>query len=129
MRKPSRKTLIARADKVFSEYIRRRYADANGIVECYTCGKKDFWKSMDAGHFQSRKHYATRWNETNVQVQCKACNVFRYGEQYKYGINLDARVGKGTAEMLLNLSRRIMKYTDVELIELIDYYKKKLAKL
>lgn len=129
MRKPSRKTLISRADKIFSEYIRKRYADPNGNVICFTCGKRDFWKNMDAGHFQSRKHYATRWNETNVQVQCKGCNVFRYGEQYKFGVNLDAKVGKGTAEMLLTLSRRIMKYTDAELLELIDFYKKKVAEL
>jgi len=40
-KKPSRKTLVDKADKVFSEYIRRRYADDNGVTECFTCGKND----------------------------------------------------------------------------------------
>ena len=42
-RKTSRKTLEKKLDAVFSEYIRRKYADKNGIVSCYTCGKKKFW--------------------------------------------------------------------------------------
>ena len=44
MRKPKRKTLIKKLDTVFSEYIRRKYADKKGIVSCYTCGKKAYWK-------------------------------------------------------------------------------------
>ena len=57
-KKPTRKTLITKLDKVFSEYIRRRYAK-NDIATCVTCGKKDHWKKLQAGHFMSRKHYAT----------------------------------------------------------------------
>ena len=71
-KKPSRKNLIKKLDNVFSQYIRRRFA-VNGITKCVTCGKEDFWRGgeMQAGHFISRKHYATRWNETNVQSQCR----------------------------------------------------------
>lgn len=127
-RKPSRKTLIKKADKVFSEYIRRRYTNDNGITECYTCGKKDHWKELQCGHFMSRKHYSTRWNETNCQVQCAGCNVFRYGEQYKFGRNLDIEFGNGTADDLHQLSRQIVKYDNHDLIEMIKHYEKKLAK-
>lgn len=82
-KKPTRKTLITKLDKVFSEYIRRKDAK-NDIATCVTCGKKDHWKKLQNGHFMSRKHYATRWDEDNVGVQCSACNVFRYGEQYLF---------------------------------------------
>jgi hypothetical protein len=126
-RKPSRKTLINKADKIFSEYIRRRYTNDNGITECYTCGKKDHWKELQCGHFMSRKHYSTRWNETNCQVQCAGCNVFRYGEQYKFGRNLDIEFGNGTADDLHQLSRQIVKYDNNDLIEMIKHYEKKLA--
>mgnify|MGYP003120314573 CR=1 FL=1 len=126
-RKPSRKTLINKADKIFSEYIRRRYTDNNGLAECYTCGKKDHWKELQCGHFMSRKHYSTRWNETNCQVQCAGCNVFRYGEQYKFGRNLDIEFGNGTADDLHQLSRQIVKYDNNDLIEMIKHYEKKLA--
>ena len=82
-KKASRKTIVKKLDAIFSIYIRRRYAK-NNIAECVTCGKRDHWKNLQAGHFMSRKHYATRWDEDNVEVQCMACNVYRYGEQYKF---------------------------------------------
>jgi len=128
-RKPSRKTLVNKADKVFSEYIRRRNADARGFTECFTCGKVDYWKNLQCGHFQSRKHYSTRWNETNCQVQCASCNVFRYGEQYKFGKNIDATFGVGVAEDLDRLSKKIVKFSNEDLLELILFYEKKLAEL
>lgn len=129
MRKPSRKTLVNKADKVFSEYIRRRYTDHNGYAVCFTCGKKDHWKELQCGHFMSRKHYSTRWNETNCQVQCAGCNVFRYGEQYKFGRNLDITLGSGTADELHMLSRQVVKYSNVDLIEMINHYTKKIGEL
>jgi 5-methylcytosine-specific restriction endonuclease McrA len=89
-KKPSRKTIITKLDNIFSQYIRLRYSK-NEISECVTCGKQDHWKKLQAGHFVSRKHYATRWDEDNVQVQCSGCNVFRYGEQYLFSKYLGAR--------------------------------------
>ena len=128
-KKPSRKTLVDKADKVFSEYIRRRYADDNGVTECFTCGKKDHWKKLQYGHFQSRKHYATRWNEDNCQVQCAGCNVFRYGEQYTFGRNLNINIREGLSEELNILSNKIVKYDNHDLMSLIEYYQNKLADL
>ena len=120
-KKPTRKTLITKLDKVFSEYIRRRYAK-NDIATCVTCGKKDHWKKLQAGHFMSRKHYATRWDEDNVEVQCSACNVFRYGEQYLFAKYL----GTEKADMLLAKSRETVKFPDWEIQEMIDLYKTKI---
>ena len=128
-KKPKRSTLVKKADTIFSQYIRKRYADNNGFVECFTCGKKDHWKNLQCGHFMSRKFYSTRWDETNCQVQCSGCNVFRYGEQYKFGRNLDIELGNGIAEGLQQKSKKIMKYTNYELVELIEHYKKKVAEL
>lgn len=128
-KKPKRSTLVKKADTIFSQYIRKRYADNNGFVECFTCGKKDHWKNLQCGHFMSRKFYSTRWDETNCQVQCAGCNVFRYGEQYKFGRNLDIELGNGIAEGLQQKSKKIMKYTNYELVELIEHYKKKVAEL
>jgi hypothetical protein len=124
-RKASRKTLIKKLDTVFSIYIRRRYAKDN-IAECVTCGKQDHWKNLQAGHFMSRKHYATRWDEEgNVQVQCMACNVYRYGEQYKFSKYL----GETKADALLVKSRQIQKFTDADLIDLIELYTDKVNNL
>jgi len=121
----TRSKVVKKLDAVFSEYIRLRNADKNGNVTCFTCGKVEYWKrkGMQAGHFQSRKHYATRWDEINVQVQCSGCNVFKYGEQYKFALNLDKKFGDGTAEELFIKAKEIVKFSTKELETLITYYK------
>lgn len=123
MKKKTRSQLVKELDKVFSEYIRKRDADHNGNVSCFTCGKVAHWKEMQCGHFQSRKHYATRWDEQNCQVQDSGCNIFRSGEQFKFGINLDKKYGQGTAETLERMARFTIKFSNVELQEKIEYYK------
>ena len=119
----SRKSIVAKLDKEFSFYIRQRQS-VGGVVSCFTCGKKDHWRNMDCGHFQSRKHYATRWDEINCQVQCKTCNIFRYGEQFIFGQNLDHKYGEGTANQLLQESRKTIKLSNLDLAEKIEYYKR-----
>jgi len=119
----TRSKLIKELDAVFSKYIRQRSIDFNGNAKCFTCGKIDDWRNLQCGHFQSRKHYATRWNEENCQVQCAGCNVFRYGEQYKFGVNLDLVYGEGTSEALEKMSRFTVKFTTKDLEEKLEYYK------
>ena len=112
-------------DKWFSLYIRLREANEYGYCQCFTCGKVGHYKTggMQNGHFQSRKHMATRFDEENCQVQCVACNMFRQGEQFKFGMNLDAKYGEGKAEELEFLARTIYKVSRVEYEEQISYYK------
>tara|TARA_B100000768_G_scaffold37785_1_gene36438 strand:+ start:988 stop:1401 length:414 start_codon:yes stop_codon:yes gene_type:complete len=112
-------------DKWFSLYIRLREANEYGYCQCFTCGKVGHYKTggMQNGHFQSRKHLSTRFDEDNCQVQCVACNMFRQGEQFKFGINLDAKYGEGTAEELQFLARTTLKISRVEYEEKISYYK------
>jgi hypothetical protein len=129
MAKKERAKVVEKLDAVFSEYIRRRYADHGGFVRCYTCGAEKHWKQMHAGHFQSRSKYATRWNETNVQVQCVSCNIFKAGEQYKFGLRLDAELGEGTAEEMMYLSNQSGKYSIEMLREMVAYYQAQLRGL
>ena len=129
MKKKTRSQLVKELDKVFSEYIRKRNADHNGNVSCFTCDKVAHWKDMQCGHFQSRKHYATRWDEQNCQVQCAGCNIFRSGEQFKFGVNLDKKYGQGTAETLERMARFTIKFSNVELAEKIEYYKQLIKEL
>lgn len=127
-RKVSRKNLIKKLDTVFSLYIRRRHAK-NDIAQCYTCGKKDHYKKLQNGHFMSRKSYATRWDETNCQVQCVKCNMFEQGMSYVFGLNLNKQFGEGTAEELLRKSKEILKLSNDEVISLITKYENKLNSL
>ena len=56
MPKPTIKNLTKKLDTIFSEYIRRKDANKNGLVECFTCGVIKYWKGegMQCGHFISR---------------------------------------------------------------------------
>jgi hypothetical protein len=119
-KKPTRSQLVKKLDTLFSQYIRKKNADKNGNCTCCTCGNVMPWKEIQAGHFMSRKHYSIRWDERNVHPQCVACNVFRYGEQYKYSIFL----GKELADLLYLQSKEVKKYTNDELQSSIEHYSK-----
>ena len=125
----TRKKLIARLDKVFSQWIRQKDADHRGYVECWTCGKVLPWSRVDAGHFQSRAKFSTRWDEMNVKPQCKSCNGFRSGEQFKFARKLDAVYGEGTAEEIERISNQTRKFSVEELEALVDVYNRRLRKL
>ena len=125
-KKLTRSKLVKKADTIFSEYIRKRYANHNGVAECFTCGKTDHYKKLQCGHFQSRRHYNTRWDELNCQVQCVRCNMFRGGEQYKFGLYLDKKYGRGTSEKLYKKANRSVKLSNSDLLEIINYYKQRL---
>jgi len=122
-KKLTRSKLIKKLDTIFSIYIRRKNA-VNDIATCITCGKKDHWKKLQNGHFQSRKHYATRWDEQNCQVQCAGCNVFKYGEQFIFGKNLDEKYYAGLSDELYIKSKQVVKFTNNEIEDMILKYKK-----
>ena len=110
-------------DSWFSKYIRLRDATDMGVAQCFTCGKIDHYKKLQNGHFQSRRHHNTRWDEKNCQVQCVKCNMFGQGEQYKFGMYLDAKYGLGTSEELEILSKQPFKISRIDYVNYISYYK------
>lgn len=123
MNSKNKKLAKQKADRYFSEYIRLR--DKN--KPCITCAK--FTSNKDAGHFISRRFEATRYDEKNVHGQCQKCNRFQYGNQFEFGVRIDEKFGRGTAEKILIKSKQtcIRKQSDYELIA--DYYKEKVNKL
>jgi hypothetical protein len=129
MAKRKRSAIVKELDKWFSLYIRLRKADHSGLCKCVTCGKVDHYKKMQCGHFQSRRHYATRWDEENCQVQSYGCNVGNQGEQFKFAKWLDDNYGEGKAEELERKARQTVKFTDQDLLDKIKYYKEKVNEL
>ena len=116
-------------DKWFSLYIRLRECSDTGAAVCFTCGKVAHYKTLQNGHFQSRRFMATRFDEENCQVQCVKCNMYSQGEQDKFGLALDSKYGEVTAEELEQISRSILKISRVEYEEKIVYYKSLVEKL
>ena len=124
-KKLTRSKLVKKLANIFSQYIRLGNSK-NGNCTCVTCGKVGDWKNggMQAGHFMSRKHYSTRWDERNVKPQCVGCNMFKAGEQYKFSLYLGGKL----SEELLEESRKIRKFTSDELEEMVIHYTKEVKK-
>ena len=121
-RKKTHAQLKKKVDEWFSKYIRAKYADADGIVRCFTCERPDHVSRMQAGHFASRRHMATRWDEDNVRPQCVSCNIYRHGEQWLFGRNLDGEQ-PGRAEAIMRRAHEPRKFTVAELNELAIHYR------
>jgi hypothetical protein len=121
--------MVKKLDTVFSQYIRLRASDHRGMGECFTCGSVRHYTEVDAGHFMSRACMITRWDETNVQFQCKRCNGFRSGEQFLFARKLDEVYGEGTAETMLHNSKFTRKFTRDELETMYYHYKRKVDEL
>ena len=121
--------MVKKVDTVFSQFVRLRATDDRGLGECYTCGSVRHWSEVDAGHFMSRACMSTRFDELNVQFQCKRCNGFRSGEQYLFAKHLDQQYGEGTAERLLIESKKTRKFTRDELEQMFHHYKRKVDEL
>ena len=102
--KKDKKYYKARADRLFSLWVRQRDA-VDGVATCITCGTPHPWRSMHNGHCFSRRHEATRYHEKNTGCQCVRCNTFNQGEQFKFSKYIDEKHGLGTAEQLDVLSK------------------------
>lgn len=77
----------------------------------------------------SRACMSTRWDEANVQFQCKRCNGFRSGEQFLFAKELDRIHGEGTADGLLVASKQLRKFSREELESMFHHYKRKVDEL
>lgn len=128
IRSPKATDLVAQLDKVFSRWVRMSAAKG-GYCRCVTCGKIDSPENMDAGHFVGRQHMCTRWDERNVQPQCRRCNRFMEGEKDSYAYALVNKYGDGILAELNKAKMSFCRHSTNELLELIEKYKKKLNEL
>lgn len=128
-KKTDRQKLIRKLDDVFSQFIRLRDSDNNGVCKCITCGQFDHWQSCDAGHFITRDNMATRWDEENVHAQCQKCNRFLSGKQFEHGLAVDKRHGPGTASKLLVKSKGVCNWQDFEIEKMASYYREQVKEL
>lgn len=118
-------------DKQFSIYIRLRDClKTTGTTtrgKCFTCDKILPFKKLQCGHFISRKHNNTRYDEQNCYAQCAGCNVFKHGNYIEYTLRLIEKYSKRRIVTLQKRSQKIKKFTVQELESLIKKYKKKIA--
>jgi 5-methylcytosine-specific restriction endonuclease McrA len=126
----NRQKLINKLDEVFSLWVRLRDSDDQGLVKCITCGTIAHYTQVDAGHFVTRENMGTRWEEENVNGQCRQCNRFKSGKQYEHGLAIDKKYKKpGAANMLVIKGKSVCNWTDQELETMCKYYKAEVKEL
>ena len=67
--------LKAKLDKEFSLFIRLRDAMPNGYFRCISCGQIKPFGQADCGHYFSRTHLATRFDENNCHAECRPATM------------------------------------------------------
>lgn len=123
-KKVSVKSYKAKLDTLFSQFIRQRGADETGMTECYTCGVRKHYKELQCGHFCPRQYLSLRYDETNCQTQCYACNMLYNGQPSAFAVHLKKDYGDDIVERLEARRREITRYFPYELK--IEEYKAKL---
>ncbi len=105
----------------FNTYIRKR---DDGSV-CISCQKPP--KKKNAGHyFNSNNHWAVRFNEDNVHLQCEHCNTSLSGNLIPYRKYLIEKIGIERFEALESIAYNTRKFTIEELKEIINEYKQRI---
>jgi len=113
------KSAKKRAWTVFSEYIRKKYADKDGWVECITCGKRMRWNQSQAGHAMAGRYNSILFEEKLVRPQGKCCNIFKGGAPDEYHAWMLKEYGQDGYEELLRQKHSSRKFTVAELEDMI----------
>ena len=116
-------------DKVFQYYIRLRDVMPGGYGYCISCGKVKPFNHLQAGHFFSRKHMSTRWNEDNVNGECEWDNCWNGEHLLTYKENLIKKIGMQRFQMLEVESRQTRKWSNFEIKAMIKHYSQKIVHL
>ena len=112
------------AQTAFNAFIRER---DKGLL-CISCGNVP--KKTNAGHFwNANNHWAVRFDEDNVHLQCEYCNSFLSGNLLPYRANLIGKIGFERYDQLEEKARETRKFSIEELKEITATYKQKLKDL
>jgi len=118
-------------DKVFSEFIRLRDSKKYGFehFRCISCGQIKSYSQADCGHFYSRRYMSTRYDEDNCNAECRGCNSYDGDHLIGYQRNLIEKIGEKRFNLLAYKKNQTKQWSDFELIELINYYKKQVKEM
>jgi hypothetical protein len=106
----------------FQRYVRLRDCDENGYAPCISCGTFKLWDDCHGGHFVSRRHNATAFDERNVNAQCVYCNLRLKGNGAGYANGIIKKYGHGVIEELNRMKETLCKYSDEEFKEMRKAY-------
>ena len=121
--------LLKKTQEYFNRYIRLRDQE-DGYFECISCRETKPIGQIQAGHFRSTGHYGClRFNEDNCHAQCIKCNMYLGGNLYEYSKALKLKIGSEAFKRIDNGCNGKFKWDRIELIGLLEDYKRKCKEL
>ena len=113
-------------ETVFNAFIRER----DKLLPCISCDALAGTYKLTAGHFWPTTYQYLRFNEDNVHSQCWFnCNKNKHGNVNEYRIRLIVKIGEKRVKELDDNRHKKLDLTIPELVELKEYYKRKLKDL
>ena len=128
-RKQTLASLKKKAWDLLSLIVRQSFADEFGYLNCYTCAKRMHWKASQAGHAIGGRHGAVLFDQDIIRPQCKRCNVFLRGNYGVFALRLIQENGETWYAQKLSDSHKVVKYSRVDLLSLIEEYKARLSRI
>jgi len=116
-------------DRVFQYYIRLRDVMPGGYGRCISCGKIRPFNHLQAGHFYSRRHMSTRWNEDNVHAECEGCNCFDGDHLLSYQQNLAKKIGMERMQYLAVAHNQTRNWHPFEIQTMVKHYGEEVIRL
>lgn len=110
---------------LFSIYVRKSYADSNGMVSCYTCGNVMRWQDSQCGHAIGGRHGAVLFDEDICRPQCVTCNLTKRGNYTLFTTKLINENGINWWNTKIEESKGEIKRGKSEYLELIEQYREK----
>ena len=101
MKKPSKKTLRNKMDKLCSEMVRAR-------GRCDRCGKT---QNLQCAHIISRSHLATRWSLDNLLCLCPDCHInFAHKNPLAFADWVRGKIGEEKYDLLKEVANHTTDY-------------------
>lgn len=119
----------ALAWKYFSLYIRQKFADKNGYVQCFTCSTVKPIKNMQAGHGLGGRHNSVLFMEEFVRPQCVGCNMYAGGRYAVFTKKLMDEYGSEKYYELVRQANKVTQYTVEDYLAIAERYQNKLNDL
>lgn len=123
------KGLKNKAWRLFSQYIRRKYSNKEGFAKCFTCGTVKPWKELQCGHGIGGRGNYVLFLEEVCRPQCYGCNVGRKGAYEVFIPKLIDWYGSDKYNEWVVESRKPLKRTKADYLELISELEKNLVEL
>lgn len=123
------KALKAKAWRLMSELIRRKYADQYGNCSCFTCGVVRPWREQQAGHGISGRGNYVLFLEEVIKPQCPKCNIILSGNYEIFVPKLIDLYTRDQYDKWVIESRKPFKRTKGEYVALVRELEARLCDL